>query len=239
MMANSRFTPFGRLMSSRSQQRVSTQLPGLGSIIRYTSVGVMGLLALLTIADPAVAHHAMGGKLATTWWEGFLSGLAHPIVGLDHLAFVVAIGLLSAQYLQGAIIPAAFLITSMVGTELHVMRVSLPETELLVASSVILLGVLLSVGKRWTIQVLALFVAIAGLAHGYAYGESIVGAETTPLIAYLLGFTLIQFLIAMLAQRTAHLVSQTDAHKASLFIRCAGYAVCAIGVVFLAAAFTA
>jgi urease accessory protein len=39
--------------------------------------------------------------------------------------------------------------------------------------------------------------AIAGLFHGYAYGESIFGAETTPLLAYLLGFTVIQLVVTM------------------------------------------
>ena len=32
-----------------------------------------------------------------------------------------------------------------------------------------------------------------GILHGYAYGESIVGAETTPLLAYLVGFAVIQY----------------------------------------------
>jgi urease accessory protein len=38
---------------------------------------------------------------------------------------------------------------------------------------------------------MALF-AVAGLFHGYAFGESIVGAERAPLQAYLVGLVLIQ-----------------------------------------------
>ena len=37
--------------------------------------------------------------------------------------------------------------------------------------------------------------ALSGIAHGYAYGEAIVGAEPTPLVAYLVGFTLVQLAI--------------------------------------------
>jgi urease accessory protein len=33
----------------------------------------------------------------------------------------------------------------------------------------------------------------AGAVHGYAYGESIVGAETQPLAAYIVGFAMIQY----------------------------------------------
>lgn len=37
----------------------------------------------------------------------------------------------------------------------------------------------------------------AGYLHGYAYGESIIGAEETPLIAYLLGFSLMQYALVL------------------------------------------
>jgi len=32
---------------------------------------------------------------------------------------------------------------------------------------------------------------IAGIFHGYAYGESIIGARVAALVAYLIGFTVI------------------------------------------------
>jgi urease accessory protein len=42
----------------------------------------------------------------------------------------------------------------------------------------------------------SLFVA-AGIFHGYAYGESIVGAEPAPLAAYVIGLGVIQYGIAV------------------------------------------
>ena len=44
---------------------------------------------------------------------------------------------------------------------------------------------------------LAAIAAAGGLVHGYAYGEAVIGAETTPLLAYLTGLALTQ--TAMLA----------------------------------------
>ena len=38
----------------------------------------------------AIAHHPMGGNTPSTLWEGLLSGVGHPIIGFDHLAFIVA-----------------------------------------------------------------------------------------------------------------------------------------------------
>jgi urease accessory protein len=35
----------------------------------------------------------MGGKMPSTFGEGLLSGLGHPVIGPDHLAFLVAVGI--------------------------------------------------------------------------------------------------------------------------------------------------
>jgi urease accessory protein len=35
----------------------------------------------------------MGGKTPSTFVDGILSGVGHPIIGPDHLAFVVALGI--------------------------------------------------------------------------------------------------------------------------------------------------
>jgi urease accessory protein len=75
--------------------------------------------------------------------------------------------------------------------------------------------------------------AIAGLFHGYAYGEAIVGAQMTPLVAYLLGFTLIQYVVALVAQALGNVVIQQTTNKPFPLMRFAGFAICAIGVVFL------
>jgi urease accessory protein len=40
---------------------------------------------------------------------------------------------------------------------------------------------------------------VAGLFHGHAYGEAIFGAEATPVVAYLAGFGLTQYGIAIVA----------------------------------------
>ncbi len=55
---------------------------------------------------------AMAGQTPDNFWNGFLSGLAHPIIGLDHLAFVVASGLIAVGMEQGLLIPLAFAIAT-------------------------------------------------------------------------------------------------------------------------------
>src|SRR6266705_841511 len=45
----------------------------------------------------AWAHHFMGGGPPETFAQGLLSGLGHPVIGLDHAAFIVAAGFFLAS----------------------------------------------------------------------------------------------------------------------------------------------
>ena len=79
----------------------------------FASVKSKGLaialgFSLLVVASPAAAHHPLGGGVPSNFFEGFLSGLAHPVIGFDHLAFIVAIGLVAALKPQGWLMPIAF-----------------------------------------------------------------------------------------------------------------------------------
>jgi urease accessory protein len=79
-----------------------------------------------------------------------------------------------------------------------------------VAVSVIALGVLLAAQWKGGPRMLAALALAAGVFHGYAYGESIVGAEPTPLFAYLVGFSLVQLAIAFAAQALVRAATRSD-----------------------------
>lgn len=190
----------------------------------------LGILFLCT-AQQALAHHALGGETPTNFFEGFLSGLAHPVIGLDHLAFVVAIGLIAAGQTNGAVIPAGFIVAALVGTGTHLLNVDLPAAEIAIALSVVSFGVMLAIPHKPNWIVLTCLGAIAGLFHGYAYGEAIIGAGMMPLVAYLLGFTFIQYLVATLARAVGNLLIHRTANTRQIMQLC-GLAIGAIGIVF-------
>lgn len=193
---------------------------------------VVGLTAFLAAA-PAFAHHAMGGMTPNTLATGLISGLAHPILGLDHLAFILAAGLLAAPRSRGMVLPLAFVVASAIGSLLHLAGVNLPAGEILVAGSVLLLGLLLVLQSRIDDGLFAAILALAGLFHGYAFAESIFGAEQTPLVSYLAGLAIMEYAIAagtvlvwrFLASRNAALLPQLS--------RLAGAGVVAVGTFFL------
>ena len=155
------------------------------------------LLLVPYFAPAAFAHHLMGGEVPTTAWQGLLSGLGHPIIGIDHFAFIVGVGCMSHMVGRATLLPLMFIIGSVLGCCVHVLGYTIPWSELAIAVTLALAAAVVGTRSRAPIGALATAITIAGAVHGYAYGESIVGAERTPLVAYIVGFALIQYGIAV------------------------------------------
>ncbi|MGY9057028.1 MAG: HupE/UreJ family protein [Alphaproteobacteria bacterium] len=187
------------------------------------------LLAIL-IPGAALAHHPIGGMTPATIWQGFASGIGHPVIGFDHLAFIIGMAALALLTKAPRLMPLAFVGMTVVGTLVHLQAVTLPGAELVIAASVLLVGVLgLAGAKLPTLLAVAMF-GFAGVFHGYAYGEAIVGAEASPLIAYLIGFAFVQTAIAWGLQ----LAAQSSSRMSEWIRAGAGIAV-GVGAAFLVA----
>lgn len=192
------------------------------------------LISWATI-QPALAHHPLGGRVPGNFIEGFLSGLAHPIIGLDHFAFVVAVGLLAVRTKLGILLPAAFTLATALGTIIHLQSIDLPVPEIMIALSVLAMGITLAIPKNFNLTLLVIVSAIAGIFHGFAYGEAILGAEMTPVSAYLLGFIIIQLAviaIAFIAGRLT-LTNNNVPKNTSLALRFAGCVIAGIGITLI------
>ena len=160
--------------------------------LRTTVLFAAALLATL----PAFAHHPMGEVVPATWWHGLQSGFGHPIIALDHLAFLVGaavvVALSNASNRQAFLWLTSYAVAGAMGTALQAMGVNAPWTEFAVVASLAAIALCLWVQRVPGFYVAALMASAAGLAHGYAYGEAVIGAEATPLVAYLTGLALVQ-----------------------------------------------
>ena len=193
---------------------------------------VAAALVVLLIAVPAYAHHPMGGVIPSTLVEGLLSGIGHPIIGIDHLVFVIGIGLAASFLSRGLAMPGFFVGATLLGTGIHLMAFSLPFVEVVISASVLLLGVMIFIKRSQPLAIWASLFVVTGIFHGYAYGEAIIGAEATPLVSYLAGFAIIQYLIAGAAFLIA--VKAQDVVEAKpVGTRLAGSFVAGVGFVFL------
>lgn len=202
-------------------------------LISRFHIGLASAFLLMASGAPAFAHHMMGGALPASFQDGLLSGLGHPVIGLDHFAFIIGLGVASAFLRRGFVPIAAFILATIAGCALHLKGVTLPAAEILIAASVLLAGAAIMSGRGLSAALATLIFAVSGLFHGYAYGESIFGAEETPLTAYLIGFAAIQFVIAstaMLIMRRAFAERAASAMPARL----TGAIIVGVGLTFLA-----
>jgi urease accessory protein len=204
------------------------------ALLKKLSVRAAGATILAPV--PALAHHMMGGKLPGTFMQGLLSGLGHPIIGLDHFAAIVGVGILAALIGQGVRPVLAFSAALILGVVLHLASANIPAAEVLVGLSTLAIGGLVALRLSLGILPAAVLFAAAGVVHGYALGESIVGAEPSPLGAYLAGLLAIQTVIAV----AAYAATIRIRHRAPRFNRAgmaaSGALIALIGAVTAAAA---
>lgn len=194
---------------------------------------LMFAATLIAMAEPALAHHLMGGQMPANAMQGLLSGLGHPIIGVDHFAAVVAVGFVAAAHGEGIRLILGFVIAMIVGVALHVAGVTVAANEILVAVSVIVLGAAIQLMPGIGVNTALALFATAGLINGYALGESIAGAEQTPLVAYLAGLAVIQFAIAASAMKLAHIIAGETFTPMPMKLRLVSGAIVGIGLVLL------
>jgi urease accessory protein len=180
------------------------------------------------------AHHFMENQLPQTLAQGFLSGLAHPVIGVDHLAFIIATGFILALVKHGVSGVIAFTLGSLLGAVLHLTGFGLAGGEVMVALSVILIGGVMVSGRRLNLGWLGGGLILAGIFHGYAYAESIFGAEPMPLSGYLIGFCSVQLGIGVAALLLHRRLIAINANSSRSIASAMGVVVGVIGVAFLA-----
>ena len=112
-----------------------------------------------------------------TFGQGLLSGIGHPVLGFDHLAFVLLAGVAAALARRALAGPVAYVAAMLVGTLAVALGAALPAVEVMVALSLLVLGgAVMSLRATGGMPVLAMLAGF-GLFHGAAFGGSIAGVE--------------------------------------------------------------
>ena len=135
----------------------------------------------LMATTPALAH--VGQHLGFSAASGF----AHPLMGLDHLAAMIVVGLWAAM--AGGkriwIWPAAFVLAMLAGGFIGRAGIELPHVEPVIALSVVVLGVLVATGVSAPVWLGATLIAVFAIFHGHAHGAE---APAEGWAGYVLGF---------------------------------------------------
>ncbi len=189
-----------------------------------------GLTLAVTALAPATAFahpgHAHDGA-------GFISGLLHPMTGLDHILAMVTVGILAYQIGGRALylVPAAFLAVMAAGGLLGVAGISFYFVEPGIAASVVVLGIIVALALKPPVAVAMAVVALFAVFHGYAHGiEAPVAASAA---AYGAGFMLATALLHAAGIALGMLVGRISERQGQIGYRLAGSAVALAGLVIL------
>lgn len=150
------------------------------------------VLLLAALFAGAVQAHPGHGDTS------FFTGLLHPLMGLDHLLAMLAIGLWAGlrdpQATRGsaALLPVLFVTGAALGTGLGLAGVFDAGIETAVALSLLPLGFALLLGLRSKHLLALIGVPLCGIFHGGAHGAELSGiAGAGAISGFLLGTALL------------------------------------------------
>jgi urease accessory protein len=192
---------------------------------------LLALVVLLFRAPaPALAHET--GDVA----GGFVSGLSHPLFGLDHVVAMVAVGLWGGQLKNPAIwlLPITFPIVMAMGGLLGIRGVPLPAVEVGIALSAMVLGILVAISLRPPLWVAMGVVGAFALFHGHAHGTELPEAATP--LAYGAGFVIATGLLHVTGIVVGSLMYWPAGEKV---VRGCGGLIACVGLYFLVNGFLA
>lgn len=146
-------------------------------------------LRIVTLSAPAVLTPSLAFAHSGGFHvHGFLAGVEHPVLGLDHLLAMVAVGIIAAR--AGGrgilIVPLSFVSAMVAGALLGMAGVGLPSLETGIALSLVVFGAMVGLIRPMPLAAAAALTALFGVFHGNAHGLEI--PESAGGIAYAAGF---------------------------------------------------
>lgn len=176
------------------------------------------LITLTTIVFCGVAnaHPGHGGGLA--------AGFSHPLFGLDHLLAMVAVGVWAFQLGGRArwLVPASFVALMAVTGAIGMAEIDLPVVETGIATSLLVLGLLIAFSIRVRPALGAAIVALFAVFHGFAHGAEM------PLLGSAWQYG-VGFVLSTAALHGLGLTLGKGLHERTLWLRAAGAMVAVSG----------
>jgi urease accessory protein len=187
-------------------------------------------LAFLITAVLVLLPHYAWAHVNSGEAGGFLTGMLHPVSGLDHVIAMLAVGLWGAQLGAPAmwLLPVVFPMMMACGGCLGLMGIPLPGVEVGIALSAIVLGLMVLAEARVKLQLAMVLVAFFAIFHGHAHGTELPAGQSG--LLYSIGFVAATGCLHGVGIAVG-LIHRWKAGR--LALRGAGSIVCAGGMYFL------
>jgi len=135
--------------------------------VKAVAVSVLALFPMLAFAhvgNDGGTHHVLS----------FAEGFIHPLTGMDHLVAMILVGIWSAMNTQKWwLAPLAFAGLLLTGALIGMAGVTLPGTELIVAASLLGIGLMVALRLKLRAVTGALIIGAFAIFHGLAHGAEL------------------------------------------------------------------
>ena len=166
-------------------------------LLNKTYLFIAKCFAILILPNITLAHHFMDNENPSSMLEGLFSGIAHPIIGIDHLIFLIFTSIIAYLAIKKLLL-FLYLLFRQLLVVFSLIHVEQPMLELLIIFSVLLLGLFFSL-QKFSLNTLIYPFIIFGLMHGNAYGKKIIESPFSAQFSYVIGFIIIQILICLIS----------------------------------------
>lgn len=177
---------------------------------------------------PIIFAHVLPGD------AGIIEGFLQPVINIEQLLAVVAIGILSVQIGKRALwsIPLTFALMMSIGGFIGFMLGATPIITYGAALSLVLFGIAIVIRKQIPEAVALIVVGIFAIFHGYAHGEAFPAEQTiifflaygVGIIVSTAGLNIIATLLSFIALRS---------ERGELILRIFGILIALAGIYFL------
>lgn len=183
----------------------------------------MIIIMTCLIPSTVLAHDLKG--------SGFLAGLAHPVLGPDHLLAMICVGILSALMGGRAVytVPATFVCLMILGGILGNYNIVLLKVEVGISISVLILGAAIAFDRKMPLLISILFIGFFGIYHGHAHGTEM-PVMASPIL-YALGFVFSTTTLHLLGVFLGYMCTLKESYR--LGMRFSGAVIAGIGIQLL------
>jgi urease accessory protein len=142
--------------------------------------------------------------------NSFVAGFSHPLMGLDHLIAMIAVGIWAVQLGGKAkwLLPLSFVVLMIAGGALGFSGISMPLVEMGILASIISLIVLIVGSIKLPTYLSTLVIGVFALFHGHAHGTELPLASAT-----VLGFVVATFVLHLIGLLAMHSYQKWQAQK--------------------------
>lgn len=193
--------------------------------LKHWHLRCVWFLTLVALWPVSAWAHVESGQAG-----GLLSGMVHPVSGLDHVLAMLAVGLWGAQLGAPAVwvLPVAFPMVMALGGMMGLMGLGLSGVEVGIATSAMALGTMVLLEARPPLWLATVLVGFFAIFHGHAHGTEL--PEDASGLLYSMGFVIATGLLHACGIAIG-LLHRWPAGRVAL--RCGGAMAAATGVRFL------